>query len=182
MRLTVATSLITACVTLAACNSMGRTVAPNTSGEAVVVLALSPANATTGVDPAKPIVITFSRGMMSGMESRVVLHEGSVTGPSVVGVAAWSTDRTTLTFTPSSPLKARTTYTVHLSPGLMSGSGQSIDLRTSMQLGGMYATGSMMGVAQGAGMMNGSWGPGMMGDGWRASDGTYGMVFAFTTA
>ena len=182
MRFTIGASVVAVCVALAACNSMSGTVAPNTSNDAVAVLSVSPASATTGVDPLRPIVITFSRGMMPGMESRVILHEGAVTGPPVAGSAVWSTDRTTLTVTPSTPLKAHTAYTVHLSPGLKAASGQSIDLRSCTQFGGVYATGTMMGLAQGAGMMNGSWGPGMMGDGWRAADGTYGMIFMFTTA
>lgn len=31
-------------------------------------------------------------------------------------------------------------------------------------------------------MMNGQWGPGMMGTGWQAANGTFGMIFTFTTA
>jgi hypothetical protein len=31
-------------------------------------------------------------------------------------------------------------------------------------------------------MMNGQWGPGMMGNGWQAANGTFGMIFTFTTA
>lgn len=182
MRFNIAVTAATACVTLAACNAATSSLAPTASADAIAVLGVAPANATAGVDPARPITITFGRSMMLGMESGVVLHEGPVTGPVVAGTWAWSADRTILTFTPVAPLKARTVYTLHLSPGLKGASGQSIDLRTCTQLGGVYATGAMMGVAQGAGMMNGSWGPGMMGDGWRAADGSYGMIFTFTTA
>ncbi len=81
------------------------------------MLRIVPASASTGVDPTKPVTITFSYPMMTGMEMLVVLHEGTVTGPQVAGS-----------------------------------------------------------------MMNGQWGPGMMGTGWRASDGTFGMFFTFTTA
>ena len=182
MRFYIAASVATACVTLAACNSATGSVAPISSADAITVIAVAPANATIGVDPGKPVVVTFGRAMMSGMESSVLLHEGPATGPVVAGTAVWSVDRTTLTLTPAAPLKARTLYTVHLSPGLKGASGQSIDLRSCTQLGGVYATGAMMGVAPGAGMMNGSWGPGMMGDGWRAADGSFGVIFTFTIA
>jgi len=155
----------------------------NAEANVATVLSLSPANATVGVDPTKPVVITFSHSMMTGMELLVVLHEGSLTGPTVVGVATWSTDRTILTFAPSSPLKSHTTYMLHLSPSLKDSAGKTIDLAACTQLGGKYATAGMMGLSSGTGMMNsGTWGPGMMGAGWQAADGTFGMVFSFTTA
>lgn len=149
--------------------------------DAPILLSVLPASATTGVDPAKPIVVTFNMAMMSGMEMLVVVHEGSVTGPQVVGSAAWSTDRRTLTFTPTAMLKTKTLYVVHFSPSLQGANGKTIDMGQGMKIGGQFVTGGMMGVA-GAGMMNGSWGPGMMGAGWKASDGTFGMQFTFTTA
>ena len=59
--------------------------------------------------------------------------------------------------------------------------GGSINLAACARLGGQYATAGMMGIPAGGGMMNGAWGPGMMGEGWRSADGTYGMIFTFTT-
>ncbi len=143
------------------------------------VLRIVPASATTGVDPTKPVTITFSGPMMTGMEMLVVLHEGAVTGPQLGGTARWSADRTVLTFTPSVTLEARATYLLHLSPGLQGANRQMIDLAACTTLGGRYVSGGMMGSA--GGMMDGQWGPGMMGAGWQASDGTWGMFFTFTT-
>ena len=178
---TTSVGLLLGAVALAAACSRTAT-GPSLSPDSPAVLALSPANAATGVDPAKPVVVTFSRSMMMGMESLVVLHEGSVTGPAVSGVSSWSSDRTVLTFMPASPLKAHTSYVLHFAPSLKSAAGQSINLAACSSLGGQYASGTMMGIAAGGGMMNGAWGSGMMGDGWRSADGTYGMVFGFTTA
>jgi hypothetical protein len=42
---------------------------------------------------------------------------------------------------------------------------------------GQWATGAMMGYGPAPGL-----GGGMMGPGWRHANGTYGMVFTFTTA
>ena len=42
---------------------------------------------------------------------------------------------------------------------------------------------SDVGLQVGAGMMgSGGMGPGMMGSGWQAANGTYGMIFTFTTS
>jgi hypothetical protein len=182
MRLALVAPLLAYVAVLSACVEIAAPVAPNVPLDAPTVLALSPANAAVGADPAHPIVITFSHAMMIGMEALVVLHEGSVTGPPVAGVAVWSPDRTVLTYTPQSSLKARTTYRLHLSPSLRSADGQPINLGACTQLGGQFATAGMMGISSGGGMMNGAWGPGMMGEGWRSADGTYGMLFTFTTA
>lgn len=149
--------------------------------DAPTALSVLPAAAATGVDPTKPIVITFNMAMMSGMEMLVVVHEGSVTGPQVTGTPSWSADRRVLTITPATTLKAKTTYVVHLSPSLEGANGKTIDLAQCTKIGGQYVGGGMMGSGAG-GMMNGTWGPGMMGAGWQASDGTFGMLFTFTTA
>ena len=151
------------------------------AADAPAVLSVLPAAATTGVDPTKPVIVTFTMAMLSGMEMLVVVHEGSVTGPQVAGTSVWSADRRVLTFTPTATLKAKTTYVVHFSPSLQGTNGKTVDLSQCTKLGGQYVTGGMMGSTAG-GMMNGSWGPGMMGAGWKASDGTYGMLFTFTTA
>jgi hypothetical protein len=169
---------------LAACSgTAGITTADSkVTADSTIVLALAPANATTGVDLARPIVVTFNRPMMAGMETLVLVHEGSVTGPVVAGPSTWSIDRTVLTFTPATPLKSHTTYVVHLSPSILGANGHPLDLAACARLGGQSVTSGMMGTATGSGMMGGSWGPGMMGNGWRAADGTFGMVFTFTTA
>jgi len=178
----IATVLLGSVALLAACADVSMMTNPSLSVESPTVLGVSPANAATGVDLAQPVVLTFSGPMMPGMETLVVLHEGTLAGPAVAGVATWSADRTVLTFTPSAPLKRNMTYVLHLAPSLMGASGRPINLDACARLGGRYATGGMMGVSAGTGMTNGAWRPGMMGDGWRAADGTFGMFFSFTTA
>lgn len=167
---------------LTGCGTRVSPTSPSTQAVAATVVSISPANAMTGVDPTRPVVITFTRSMMNGMEALVVLHEGAVSGAAVGGTFAWSADRTMLTFTPAAPLKRGTMYTLHLAPSLVSADGKSIDLAACTRIGGQYATTTMMGAGAQQGMMTGAWGPGMMGSGWRAADGTYGMVFSFTTA
>ena len=147
--------------------------------DAPALASLAPSAGATGVDPAKPVVLTFTMSMMTGMETLVVLHEGTVSGPQVAGSSAWSADRKTLTFTPTAPLKGRTTYVVHLSPSLQGTNGMMINRTSTSSMGGQAVSGGMMGSG---GMMSGQWGPGMMGAGWKARDGTFGVVFSFTTA
>jgi hypothetical protein len=144
-----------------------------------VVLSVSPTAGSTNVDPRGPITITFNHAMAVGMEMLVILHEASVSGPRVEGVAAWSVDRTRLTFTPSQALKSRTTYVLHLSPNLTDANGDRIDFASCSQ----QVSGQPVGMMTG-GMMSGGTGPGMMGPGWQAGSGTwaYGMSFTFTTA
>jgi len=141
---------------------------------APTVLSITPASAATAVDPSTPITLAFSRPMMLGMEMLVVVHEGSLTGPAVAGTSDWSADRTHLTFTPSQPLKSKTTYVVHLSPNLKDANGVAVDFAgCARQVGGSAVSGSMMG--------NGMSG---MGAGWQPGSGAwgYGMFFLFTTA
>ncbi|HEU5174214.1 MAG TPA: Ig-like domain-containing protein [Gemmatimonadaceae bacterium] len=154
--------------TMACANSTG-------PAEAVpAVLAVVPASGATGVSLTAPVMVTFSHSMMPGMEANVLLHEGLLTGPVITGSAAWSTDRRTLTFTPSAALKPGTTYLLHLAPTLVAANGQGIDHGACTALGGQNVTGAMTG----GGMM----GSGMMGSGWEMSSGSYGMIFRFTTA
>lgn len=140
------------------------------------VVSVVPRGGTTGVNPSAPIVITFDYPMQLGMEQYAALHEGDGRGPVVPGVWMWSDDRTTLTFTPTSPLASQTAYTLHLGGGMRAMDGGFVDYGPCVQqYGGQWATGEMMG----GGMMgDGS----MMGSGWRHPNGTYGMVFAFTTS
>lgn len=175
---------LAALLTAGACSSGAPSVTDPTGALAVdipAVLSVLPAAGATNVDPTKPVVLTFNMAMMSGMEMLVVVHEGTVAGPQVAGSAVWSSDRRTMTFTPATVLKAKTTYVVHLSPSLAASNGKMLDLSSCTKLGAQSVSGGMMGSA-GGGMMNGGWGQGMMGAGWKASDGTFGMQFTFTTA
>ncbi|HEX9107825.1 MAG TPA: Ig-like domain-containing protein [Longimicrobiales bacterium] len=136
---------------------------------------VSPAGGSVNVDPNGVVTIKFTHPVMTGMEQYAALHEGDVTGPVVAGAWALTSDRTALTFRPASPLKAKTKYTIHLGGGLKDANGNLVDMGPGQMMGGQYASGSMMT----GGMMQNA---GMMGSGWQGSDGSYGMIFSFTTA
>ncbi len=165
---------------LAACGSSSGPAGPADSVALAPSLAsIQPGNATTGVDPSALVVLKFTRSMMTGMEMLVILHEGSVTGATIPASATWSSDRMTLTLKPQSALKRGTTYVVHLSPNLQDTAGRMINMTPGTMMGGRTVTDGMMGSGS---MTNGQWGPGMMGAGWQASNGTFGMIFTFTTS
>ena len=169
-------------------NSNAPTAPRLATSDPLLVRSVIPASGATNVDPRAPITIAFSSGMMAAMEKLVVLHEGSVTGPAVTGTATWSTDRTTLTFTPANPLKSTTVYVLHLSPNLLNSKGDTVDFAgCATAVGGSPVPSSMMKGS--SGMMGGSNGMmggtnGMMGSGWQPGSGTwgYGMTLTFTTA
>ena len=164
----------------AACSRSDTGVGPADSAvNAPSLASIQPASATTGVAPNTPVVLRFSHAMMSDMEMLVVLHEGSVTGAVVTTTATWSADRTTLTLMPQASLKGATKYVVHLSPSLKDTASRMINLSPGSMMGGQNVSGGMMGSTS---MMNGQWGQGMMGNGWQAANGTFGMIFTFTTA
>lgn len=166
---------------LSACSTVETSVSPSdTAALAPTLASIQPANATAGVATTAPVVLHFSKAMMSGMEMLVVMHEGTVTGPVIATTAMWSTDRTTLTMTPQAALKRATTYVVHMSPSLQDTAGHMINMTPGAMMGGQTVNSGMMGGA--TTMMNGQWGPGMMGAGWQAANGTFGMTFTFTTA
>ena len=164
-------TLASAPLALGACNND-----PTAPALTASVVSIVPTGGATGVDPNAPIIVTFSHSMQSGMDQYAALHEGDVTGPEVPGTWAWSADRFTLTFTPAQPLKSQTRYTLHLGGGMRATDGGFVDYGPCVgQLNGRWATQQMMG----GGMMGGG---SMMGSGWRHPNGTYGMVFTFTTA
>ncbi len=164
---------------LAGCTSGTEPVGMTAERAVVTLTEVSPANGALGVDPAAPVVLRFSHPMMSGMQGLVLLHEGAITGGSVDGVAVWSTDRTTLTFRAAVPLRAGSTYFLHVAPGMMDASGRRLDLAGAMSLGGMMAGTSASGGAMmgGESMMTG----GMMGGGSQMGAGPGGVVFSFST-
>ena len=168
-------------LTIEACSAGSSSPTDVLAIDAPIALSVLPAAATTGVDPTRPITITFSMSMMSGMEMLVVVHEGSVNGPQVTVSSSWSPDRRVLTITPSVMLKAKSTYAVHMSPSLQGTNGKMIDVTQCATIGCQHVSGGMMDSGA-SGMMNGSWGAGMMGAGWKAGDGTFGMLFTFTTS
>ncbi len=149
-----------------------------------ILASVIPAGGSTGVDPNGPIEVAFSHPMMQGMEAYAMLHEGDVTGPEVPGAWSWSDDRATLRFVPDAALRPRMQYTIHLGGRMMDEEGATVDMDEAAQsCGGQWATGAMWGgVGSGPGGMMGGAPGGMMGSGWQGANGSYGMVFTFTTA
>lgn len=151
---------------------------PATIDPTAAVLSVTPANAATNVNRDAPVTVTFNRRMMSGMELRVVLHEGSVTGAPVGGTYAWSADRSTLTFVPSVALRSNASYVLHLAADLRTDAGMQLNHANCGSVGGRNVTAEMMG---GGMMRNGAMGGGMMSEGWQPVRGSHGMIFTFTT-
>jgi len=140
-------------------------------------MSVSPAGGATGMAAGSPITFRFSGAMGTGMEQYVDLHMGDLSGAEVAMSCAWSADRTLLTCTPASPLASHTTYAIHLGGGMMSAGGMAVDYTTyGPGMGGQWIMGGMMTGT------HGGMGWGMMGNGWRNANGSYGMVFTFTTA
>jgi len=162
--------------------SFGMVFGFRTTPGATAFVSVVPVGGDTDVDPNAPVVIQFDHAMQTGMEMYAALHEGDVTGPEVAGTWTWSDDDTVLTFTPDQPLLRGTQYTVHLGGGMTDAHGGFVDLEShGSDMGGDWATDDMMmgGGMMGGGMMDG--GP-HMGEGWEHSNGSFGMVFSFTTA
>jgi hypothetical protein len=109
------------------------------------------------------------------MEQFVDLHDGTTAGPVHPMNCAWSADRTKLTCTPTTPLQAQTTYTLHMGAGIMAAAGGTVDMSPGTGMGGQWLMGSMMGGQHAGEPMS------MMGGDWRGSNGSYGMMFTFTT-
>jgi hypothetical protein len=140
-------------------------------------MSVSPAGGATGLAIGSPIMFRFRGAMGAGMEQYVDLHMGDLSGAEVAMSYAWSADRTLLTCTPTSPLASHTTYAIHLGGGMMSAGGVAVDYTTyGPAMGGQWIMGGMMTST------HGGMGWGMMGNGWRNANGSYGMVFTFTTA
>jgi hypothetical protein len=169
-------TLAAAVLAVPACADDPAAPAPTTA-----VVSMVPSGGATSVDPAAPIVITFSHAMRAGMEQYVALHQGGLDGPAVPMTCTWSPDATTLTCAPNEALASGTTYALHLGGGMRDAIGGELDYDQCLRdHDGQWATGAMLGRGGlGGGMMGGS---GMMGPGWRHGNGTYGMVFTFTTA
>lgn len=154
--------------------------------ETTALLSVVPTGGATGVDPSAPVEVEFGHPMNPAMADFADVHEGDLVGPEVPGSWSWSNDHTRLTFTPDQPLKPRTTYVIHLGGGMMDVDGHPVDFqRHGFTMGGEWATDTMMHEGMmGGGMMGGD--PGSqdyhMGPGWGHANGSYGMVFTFTTA
>lgn len=151
--------------------------------EPAALLSVQPSPGSTDVTVGGSVVVTFDHAIAAGMEEYAALHEGDLTGPEVPGTWVMSDDRTTLRFTPTEPLKPATTYVIHVGGGMMDDHGHLVNLDHGPAMGGQWATESMMTGGMGSGMMGGGHPGQHMGDGWQhPANGSYGMVFAFTTA
>lgn len=171
-------ALLMLAATAAACDSSPAAIEDE---QVTSLMSVTPVGGETGVDPNTTIVLEFSHAM--GMEIFAALHEGDgVDGPIVDGTWGWSEDGTRLTFTPDAPLKSLTSYTIHVGGGMTDERGHVVDLEQHTHgMGGQWATETMMQnrMMQGGMMM----GDDMMGPGWEhPTNGTYGMLFTFTTA
>lgn len=140
-------------------------------------LAVVPQGGMMGVSTTTSLSFRFAGPMAPDMEQYFDLHMGGLDGPVLPMSCGWSADRTVLTCTPGSPLLARTTYAVHVGGGMLDASGRPVSFDPyGPMMGGQWIAGGMM-----SGMHNGgSWG--MMGSGWRHANGSFGMLFTFTTA
>jgi hypothetical protein len=138
---------------------------------ATQLVSVSPRGGAEGVSDTPDIVLIFSHPMMAGMEQYLALHQGTATGATIPMNCNWSDGQRTLTCRPGQPLAPGTSYTIHMGGGMMDTDGQPVGMeRYGMGMGGRWATGGMMGGQTG-----------MMGSGWMHSNGSYGMVFGFTT-
>ena len=158
-----------------ACTDSTTSVEPTTE-----LLSVTPRGGEVNVATTSEVVITFSHAMDPMMTEYAALHEGDVHGPEVPGTWAFSGDGTELIFTADQPLKSATEYTIHLGGDMMDAEGHHVDMGTHGEMmGGTWADESMM---MGGGMMGG----GMhehMGEGWEhPQNGSYGMIFTFTTS
>ena len=157
---------------LSACSSAAT--APSSGITALV--AVSPGGGVTGVNIATTMTMQFSGPMAAGMEQFVDLHDGTTAGPVHPMSCTWSADKATLTCGPTTPLQANTMYTLHLGAGMMDAAGGTVNMGPGTTMGGQWLMSGMMGGLHAGQPMS------MMGGAWRGSNGSYGMVFAFTTS
>ncbi len=146
--------------------------------DATLLLSVQPAGGAANVSVSDPVVVMFDHAMGVGMEAYAALHEGSVTGPVVAGLWTRSQDGTQLMFVPTSPLKPSTTYVIHLGGEMMDANGGIVNLEMhGTGMGGTWASQTMMTGGMGGQNTN------HMGSGWQhPSNGSFGMVFTFTTS
>ena len=178
-RTILAVPLLASLAVVAACGSdgTGPSGPPNTSGATTELVSVTPHGGATGFPTNGPMTMTFSQPMMAGMEQFLDLHQGDVSGPLAPISCTWSSDRTTVTCVPQQPLQPNSPYTFHAGGGMMDADDHVVDMGLHMsQNGGQWLmSGGMMGGMHAGAPMSG------MGAGWQAANGSYGMVFPFTT-
>lgn len=155
----------------AACDDGTTTLEPETT-----LLSVAPEGGASNVALDAPVEVMFDGSMHDHAADYAAVHEGDVTGPTVQGTWRMEEDGVVLRFMPDHDWQTGTEYTVHLGGGMMDAEGHVVDFEShGMEMGGMWADGSMMG----GGMMGGQ--HPHMGEGWQHENGSYGMVFSFTT-
>lgn len=157
-------------------------VATDTEDTLAALLAVQPTGGAFGVAISTQVSITFSHPLPEHVAAFVDMHQGPLTGPMVEGTWSFTPDHMTLMFEPGQPMHSGTGYTIHLGGGMVDTFGRPVDLGTRRaECGGEWALGPMF---DGAGMPGGhGWeNSGHLGNGWAHTNGSYGMVFSFTTA
>jgi hypothetical protein len=168
---------VLAALALAACGGSQQNQTTSPTATAPALTSVSPAENATGVAVNSTISLHFSGAMASGMEEFMDLHVDALSGATVPMSCTWSGDRETVTCTPQSALMPHTDYVIHVGGGLMGADGMMVDYSEGQAIGGQWIMGGMMIGSHGGGM-----GWGMMGGDWRGANGSYGMMFTFTTA
>jgi hypothetical protein len=147
-----------------------------TSRTAAALVSVTPAGGALSVPSGISMMMRFSGPMTPGSASLVDLHEGGLDGHLVPMHCEFSSNQTTLTCTPGTPLQTRMNYTLHLGAGMQAFDGRPCDMDEYRgTTGGQWIMGSMMGTSHDGS----SWG--MMGGSWHGANGSYGMAFPFTT-
>jgi hypothetical protein len=168
-----------ALLTLAGSACSDDPVDPNLDAVSTALVAVQPLDGAAGIDVGANVVLTFDHEIGIGMEAYIRVVEGEVDGEDVLGSWTMSSDRMVLTFTPNEPFSPGTTYFIHMGGGMRDGVGGLVNLqRHGLGMGGEWVTEFMLTGGRGMGMG----GQSHMGEGWQHTNGSYGMVFSFTTA
>ncbi len=157
---------------------------PNGPNGPTLLLSVAPAVGAIDVSLTTDIEVRFNQSISSAMGSYIALHDGDCPGPEVGGMWSLSSDGNGLGFMPFAPLMPGAEYTIHVGGGMTDGSGMAFDLgQHGIGMGGEWATEEMVLGPDGMGMGRNMMGQTIShtGHGWAHSDGTYGMVFQFTT-
>ena len=143
------------------------------------LVAVAPADGSTGVATTPRIEVRFDGPLASGAEALIALQVGDCPGPVVAGTWSASPDNRTLAFAPASPLHPGMRYTIHVGGGMGDADGALVDLEThGPGLGGMWVTEATV-LGMGGMGMGGM--PAHAGPGWRGANGFFGLAFEFTT-
>jgi hypothetical protein len=171
-------ALVAFLAVIVACGSdgTGPSSSPPPAAATTELLSVMPPGGSTGVSTTGNLVMTFDHPMMVGAEQYLDLHHGDASGPLEPIGCTWSSDRLTVTCQPAQPLQHDSQYTFHAGGGMMGANDHPIDMGPhGTQMGGQWLMPGMMGGMHAGMPMSG------MGAGWKAANGSYGMVFTFTT-